>query len=755
MAPAGDDPLTLAFDRPAQAWTEALPVGNGRLGAMVFGGRDGSAAGERLQLNEESVWDGFPRDRNNPAAPGALRDVRRLLFEGRNQEATELAEQTMLATPLRVDSYQPLADLFLEPLGASGVGAATDETRAYRRTLSLAEAVAAVDYASGGASFRREVFASAVDDVVVARVTCDRSARLHLRVRLEREQHAQTRLEGGDLLLTGRCGDDPRTVRFACRVRVLADGAGASVRADGNALVVDGADALTVLIAGATDFRRPWLPEPHEPEDACRDVLQRAAQKGYEALRADHVADHTALFGRVKIDLGDDPVAHEVARQFQVNRYFLVAASRMGCLPSNLQGIWNEKLKAPWNSDYHPNINLQMNYWPAEAANLAECHAPVFDWLEQIVVPNGRDTARKTYGCGGWTLHHVSDIFGCAEPMDGIWGLWPVGGAWLVRHLWEHYLYTRDGAFLRDRAWPLMRDAARFLLDFLVEAPPGTPVAGRLVTNPSHSPENAFTKPDGTVSKFTYAATMDLQIARDLFTSCVTALQVLGSLDGQASDPEADLKHELIGALERLAPLQISPRDGRLQEWVEDYDEPQPGHRHISHMYGVYPAHEITPEQTPERAEAARKSLERRLASDYDAQAWSLHWMACVWARLGDGERAMEALSRALAHHTLPNRMVDAHGHAQVGDAPGLAAAVCEMLVQSAFDPSSGQTKVTLLPALPAAWREGSVRGLRTRGGYEVDLSWKDGRLERYALRPEVDGTVRVSVAPGREAGTA
>jgi alpha-L-fucosidase 2 len=499
-------------------------------------------------------------------------------------------------------------------------------------------------------------------------------------------------------------------------------------------------------------------------------------------LKAEHTEAHRICFDRFALELGQDEAAQNVVRQVGLNRYFLLAASRPGCLPSNLQGIWNDKLAAPWNSDYHPNVNLQMNYWPAEATNLAECHAPLLDWLEETIVPRGRETARKTYGCGGWVLHHVSDVFGCTEPMDGIWGLWPVGGAWIARHAWEHFQYSLDAEYLRTRAWPLLKEAARFLLDFLVEAPEGTPVAGRLVTNPSHSPENAFCKADGTVSKFTYGATMDLMIARDLFENCLQALDVLtpGSTDGAAdtggvpetggaaqmggtgpagsggsAGPDETLRRELADALKRLAPVQISPRTGRLQEWVEDYEEPEPGHRHLSHLYGVFPAQQIAPDRTPELAAAAQAALEGRLTREYNAQAWSLHWAACVWARLGKGDQALEMLTRALEEFTFPNGMVNAHGHPQVGDAPGFAAAVCEMLVQSEvlFSPATRLghpvTSIRLLPALPKAWPEGSVRGLRARGGYELDFSWQEGHLKELTVRSNARGTCRLRVPEG------
>ena len=747
------NPHTLWFNKPAVHWIEAMPIGNGRLGAMHFGG----IAHDHLQLNEETLWDGYRRDRNNPAARAALPRVQQLLFEGRHPEADALAGQTMLGIPPTLDSYQPLGDLRLAFHDALS-------TRNYRRELDLEEGISRIQYEGGEAVYQREVFASAPDSVMVVRLTCSRPGRLSLGVTLAREQaesvdpaHREwvkrqraeqtfrddpvivTVLPGKGLRMEGRCGE--RGVRFAAEVRVLVEKG--RVERDSTGLQVMNAEAVTLILAGATDYRG------EDPVRTCTRVLDAATRKTYAVLRDTHVADHQTLFKRVALDLGpasdlpledrlaavkrgqDDPAL--CALVFQYLRYLLMSASRPGSLPSNLQGIWNDQMKAPWNSDYHPNINLQMNYWLAESCNLSECHLPLFDWMETLVEP-GRRTAEIHYGARGWVLHHVSDIWGCTTPMDGVWGVWPMGAAWLCRHLWDHYEFTGDEGFLRDRAYPLMKGAARFLLDFLIEIPAGLPFAGRWVTNPSHSPENAFLKADGTTAKLTYGATMDLEIVHDLFTNTLAALDRFPALSAE----DRSFRDELTRALDRLVPLQISARTGRLQEWIEDYDEPEPGHRHISHMYALYPAHQVSLQKTPDLARAAKASLEYRLSHDYHPTGWSLAWMMHLWSRLLEPERAYAALKHYLAEFTFPNLMANAHGQPQVGDAEGFASGLVEMLLQSHLG------EIRLLPALPRAWPKGSVSGLRARGGFEVDMRWDKGRLISARIRSLRGGVCRV-----------
>ena len=728
-APASD--WVLWYRQPAEKWVEGLPVGNGRLGAVVFG----NIERERIQLNEDTLWAGQPVERDRVGAHKHLTRARRLIFEGKYVEAQNLIEQEFMSERL-IRSYQTLGDLFLE----FKTGQAVSD---YRRQLDLDTAIARVTYRHGDATFTREVFASPVDQAIVVRLTCDKPGLLTFDVELTRPENFTTTPVGLDqLVMRGQAdrGKPTAGVKFESHLKVIVEGGKVSRSQSG--LHIEKANAVTLLLTAATNYRQK------DPGKVCKEHLTAAAMKSYLALRNAHVAEHRRLFRRVDLDLGktnavnlptdrrleavkkgaEDPQL--IAQYFQFGRYLLISCSRPGCMPSNLQGLWCYHIHAPWNCDYHININIQMNYWPAEVCNLSECHQPFFDLVDNLQA-RGRKTARDVYGCRGFTAHHTTDAWFWTSPIGKpVWGMWPMGAAWCCRHLWEHYLFTGDRQFLSRRGYPIMKEAAEFCLDFLVE----DPKTGRLVSGPSTSPENRFRTADGKVSSLTMGCAMDQEITWDLLTNCLEAARVLGIDD--------EFVKQARTARSRLAGPKIGS-DGRLMEWPEEFEEPDPNHLHMSHLFAVHPGRQITLRGTPKLAAAAATSLQSR--GDYSGMGWSTAWKAACWARLEQADRALAILRHNLANQTHPSLFNELRVFQIAGNFGGTAA-IAEMLLQS----HAGQ--IALLPAWPQkAWATGHVKGLRARGGLEVDIAWQNGRATSAVLKAKIDGRRRIRPPAGHK----
>jgi len=734
-ASKADDPKGWKDD---PEWLKALPLGNGSLGAMVFG----DVNKERIQLNEESMWSGSPNDNDNPNAYPAQAEIRRLLFEGKYKEASELTQQTQICkgegtghgngASVPFGCFQTLGDLWIDFEKGSSY-------ENYLRELDMEDAVVRVSYTQDGIQFKREIFVSHPDQLMVIKLAADKPGSISFKSSMTRPENFQTAAEESQLLMQGALSDGKGGDGLQYMARLSALNTNGTVSYTDTNIVVENADEVTLLLSASTNHILDY------PDYNGRDYknitatnLEKGKQRSYEDLLKTHIEDHQKYFNRVSLKLASQPNTiptdvrikkfkksksdlHLVELMFQYGRYLLISSSRPGTLPANLQGIWANKIQTPWNGDYHTDVNVQMNYWLAEPANLGEMHLPLFDLMESIQEP-GAKTARIHYNAGGWTVHPVTNVWGFTSPGENSgWGMHVGGGAWLTTHIMEHYYFTLDKDFLKE-CYPILKASTQFYMDWLIP----DPETGELVSGPSVSPENSFLAPDGSTSKICMAPSHDQQVIWQLFKNFIDASNALGIDNG--------FLQEVVQAQQQLAKPKIGS-DGRLMEWHEEFEELEKGHRHISHLFALHPGYQIDIIKTPELALAAKKSLDFRIENGGGHTGWSAAWLINQYARLREAENAEHSLNTVLAKSTSPN-LFGLHPPFQMDANFGTTAGIIEMLLQSQSE------RIVLLPALPNDWKDGEVKGLCARGGFVIDMKWESGELVNVRVFSKKGGKV-------------